>query len=291
MANIRFWALCCVPDVYDGFGAARELDVLCWTLDRGEPMPGDKIIVWQAKGKSKHGRRGIIALGEVIMPPQMLAENEAEYKFWQIPPELDPVMSTQFRVLRLPNIPLWENEHFDLLSNLSVAKARGGTVFNVTPEQWESVLALARNEPVTLLNEPAAGQGFGLTAAERKLIEMHAQAMARTHFKDVLGYQVDDRSLTEAYDLHCTLGDETLFVEVKGTTGSGDSIFLTRNEVELSRRNPKLMALFLVRNIKLVDAGTETTAIGGEFQLVMPWNVDEFNPEALQFQCSIPKLS
>ena len=285
----KYWALCCVPDVYDGKSAVAELDDLCWTLDRGEPMPGDKIILWQSKGALKGGRRGIIALGEVIMQPTSMRESEAEKKFWKGPPEPELAMRTRFRVLRLPTMPIWESDYPELLSNLSVAKARGGTVFNVMPEQWEAVLAIARREPETLLTDVLAGQGFGLTAADRKVVELHAQNMAEAHFHDVLGYEVEDKSLTEAYDLLCTRGDETLLVEVKGTTGAGDTIFLTRNEVALSRRDPKLMVLFIVRNIKLERSKSKVTATGGELQIVRPWNVDQFEYEAIQFQCRVPK--
>jgi hypothetical protein len=285
----KYWALCCVPDAYDARGAMAKLDTLCWTLDRGEPVPGDRIIVWQSKGKLKDGRRGIVGLGEVITPPQVMEESEAERQFWIGQPEIGPALRTRFRVLRLANLPIWENEHFDLLSNLNVARARGGTVFNVTPEQWEAVLAIARNEPETLLTKAAGGQGFGLTAAERKVIELHAQDLAEAFFRYELKYQVENRSMTEAYDLRCTRDGEVLFVEVKGTTGGGDTILLTRNEVALSRRDPKLMALFMVRNIKLVYAGKAVSATGGDSQVVQPWDVDQFEPEPVQFECRVTR--
>ena len=35
-----------------------------------------------------------------------------------------------------PNLPLWLDDHDDTVGRLSVARARGGTVFNVTPEEW-----------------------------------------------------------------------------------------------------------------------------------------------------------
>ena len=285
---IRYWALCCNPDVYDGYGAAKELDQLCWTLDRGAPMPGDKIILWQAKGKAKAGRRGIVALGEVIAPPTETSESGAEATFWRREPESEIALRTRFSVLHLPNIPLWEDEHPNLLSNLSVARARGKMVFHVTRDQWEAVQAIARNEPETLLNEMVSSQGFGLTAAERMAIEQHAMKMAEDYFEG-LNYHVYDCSTTEAYDLHCTKEYETLFVEVKGTTGDGDSIFLTRNEVRLSRKNPNMMALFIVRGISLSHSGVKIIASGGVSQVVKPWDVDKFDPEPIQFQCRVPQ--
>ena len=284
---IKYWGICCNPDTYDGLGAASKLDKLCWTLDRGEPMPGDKIILWQAKGSK--GRRGIIALGEVIAPPSMTEESPEEEEFWQVPSHDDMRLRTQFRVFRLPSVPIWEDEHFDVLSDLNVAKANGGTVFKATADQWESVLAIARNEPETLLNEESSGQGFGLTAAERKVIELHAQGMAKARFEDEFKYSVKIVADSESYDLHCTKGDEVLFVEVKGTTGTGDTIFLTRNEVALSRKTPKLMALVIVRNIKLVKSGAERSATGGEMQIIKPWDVNKFEPKPIQFQCQVPK--
>ncbi len=63
-AAVSYWAFVCHPDRYDGLGAATALDEIAWLLDRGEPKPGDRAIVWQAKGSGEN--RGVVALGEIV---------------------------------------------------------------------------------------------------------------------------------------------------------------------------------------------------------------------------------
>ena len=41
--------------------------------------------------------------------------------------------------------PLWaDGAQKELLSTLSIYRARGGTIFHVTPDQWQAVVAAAR---------------------------------------------------------------------------------------------------------------------------------------------------
>jgi len=43
-----------------------------------------------------------------------------------------------------PKLPIWIGAgHDDLLMDLSVARATGGTVFKITPSQWERILLIA----------------------------------------------------------------------------------------------------------------------------------------------------
>lgn len=289
-SKTRYWALCCQPETYDALRAMEHLDELCWTLDRGDPQPGDKIIVWQSKGQ--RGRRGVIGLGEVIDKPMMREESVAEQAFWLTPAPSGQEFRTKFRVLRYPGLPLWESDHLELLSNLSVARARDGTVFNVTPNQWAQILDLAERtasfEPA-LVKQTATGQGYGLTAAERRAVEFHAQKLAEDHFL-ASGYDVKDVSRNSSYDLHCTRADELLHVEVKGTTGGGDTFFLTRNEVELAKRYPLNAALFFVRNIRLRRTDAGPIAEGGEPLVLNPWKIHEGALIPVQYEFRLPNV-
>src|SRR5262249_55265705 len=160
-----------------------------------------------------------------------------------------------------------------LLEDLAVARARGGTVFTLENDQWNAILAFAGDEEraaFALRKQNASGQGFGLTLAERADVERYAQRMAEDHFLHQ-GYDVTDVSRTSPYDLHCFRDGDELRVEVKGTTGRGETVFLTRNEVEHCRRFPSCVALYVVRNIKLERSGRDVTAHGGDAVVFDPW--------------------
>jgi hypothetical protein len=288
-AKLRYWAVCCQPETYDGRRALENLDEMCWSLDRGDPQPGDKIVVWQAKGQ--RGRRGVIGLGEVTEKPAVREETPQEQTFYLNGTSQKLDNRTKFRVLRHPGLPLWESDHPELLSNLSVAKARGGTVFNVTASQWAQLLELAQRngavEPATV-KQKVTGQGFGLTAAERTAVERHAQALAENYFLE-RRYQVTDVSRTSSYDLHCVRDDQVLHVEVKGTTGGGDTFFLTANEVELAKKYPQLAALVFVKNIRLRRDDGVPTAEGGERVVLQPWEIDQGTLTPIQFDYRLPE--
>ena len=72
---------------------------------------------------------------------------------------------------------------------------------------------------------------------------------AKKYFRSK-GYDVEDRSKGNPYDLQCTKTNERLNVEVKGTQTDGRSIILTSGEVEFARRNKAQIALFVLHSIK-----------------------------------------
>lgn len=289
-AETRYWALACDPEVYDAVSALRLLDTLCWTLNRGDPKVGDRIILWQAKGKGLD--RGIIAIGQILIDPTIMSETEAERQFWRKPAPMEAARRTKFFVYRMSNLPLWERDHPDVLSNLAVARAHGGTVFSLEPGQWHAIMALAgvRQEPILPSVDLNLGQGYGLTPAERKVVERHAQKLAEDHFiRD--GFEVCDVSKSKPFDLHCTRLREALRVEVKGTTGAGESVFLTRNEVEHARQFSTEMVLFIVSHINLDRSGDTPIANGGDIAIYRPWDVNQGELVAIQYEYRLPRSS
>jgi len=280
----RYWSLLCNPDRFAGLEAVSALDELVWTVDRGAPQPGDRILVWQAKGSGD--RRGVIALGEVTAGLAVLPSPPEENRFWR-GPIIGPSERIRFRVLPSPGLPLWEDGNTPWLSDLAVARARGGNIFTVEPEQWHAVLELATEGRGTLAQivRPSRGQGFSLNPAARRAVELHAQAMAEDYFLG-LGYEVDDVSPDHPYDLHCTDAVEELHVEVKGTTGEGGSVFLTRNEVEHARQNRERMVLVIVHHIELDSRETTPVAFGGDMRVIRPWDVDQGSLSPVQYQHS-----
>jgi hypothetical protein len=64
-----------------------------------------------------------------------------------------------------PGLPIWEDENATLLSNLAVARARGGMVFTLQPEHWNAIVRLVRGVSPTdgpAATLPTGGQGIGL---------------------------------------------------------------------------------------------------------------------------------
>lgn len=131
---------------------------------------------------------------------------------------------------------------------------------------------VAESEEVRDVEFTARGRSWGdrLTAAQRKAIERQAVSAAIEYFAND-GWDVDDVGLHEAYDLHCTYGRRTLYVEVKGSTGPLASIALTHGEVDHARRHRPATALFVMHGIKLDGTATKPRTRPGEVHLERPW--------------------
>jgi len=157
----------------------------------------------------------------------------------------------------------------------SVYALRPANVPAVTVEQEVAIavqLADAAASP-----KRAGGQGFGLTAAERKAVEQRAVDVATEHLRTIGWEQITDVGATQSYDLDCSRGEQKLYVEVKGSTSAGGSVILTKNEVEFHRKNYPNNALAVVSGISLDKE--LVLATGGELHWVAPWSLA---PEDLQ---------
>jgi len=60
----RYWALLANPEKYRIEAVVRALDEDTWVLPTGTPNPGDRLVVWKAKGATAN--RGVVALAEVL---------------------------------------------------------------------------------------------------------------------------------------------------------------------------------------------------------------------------------
>jgi hypothetical protein len=144
--------------------------------------------------------------------------------------------------------------------------------------------AAGRSIPET---RPAAatrsGQGFLLSAVERRLIERHSVVMATDHFEGQ-GWKVEDVGAKESYDLRLTRADEKLHVEVKGTTSLGQAVVLTRAEVEAQRELAPHNALVVVHSIRLNRSGEEVVAEGGVLHCTSPWTIEQPDLTAISYR-------
>lgn len=151
----------------------------------------------------------------------------------------------------------------------------------VSPEvaaSLEAVNAIAR--PLSR----GRGQGYGLTAEERKSVELQAMSVARISLEG-MGYDVEDVSASQSFDLKATRGEEELVVEVKGTTGRAADILLTAAEVALHQSVYPNNALLVVSEINLDRSGKKPRASGGTLRQIQPWRIeaDALTPSAYRY--------
>lgn len=129
-------------------------------------------------------------------------------------------------------------------------------------------------------------QGQGLNAAERKVVEVQAMTLAIDYLR-AQGYECKDTSASESFDVLATKSGTSIKVEVKGTTSDlCDSIMMTRNEVDLHRREKGLTGLLIVSKIRLVREERGPSASGGEVEGLMHWDIDEWVADPIAFQVS-----
>jgi hypothetical protein len=83
-------------------------------------------------------------------------------------------------------------------------------------------------------------------------------------------------------------GDETIYVEVKGTTTTGQSIILTRNEVAHHQANYPNSCLILVSGILMLTASPEPTCTGGTVQVWHSWKIEDSRLSVLAYEYSVP---
>lgn len=297
--NVRrnYWALVANTKRYDIEGAIAELDEDTWTVGRSNVRTGDRVLIWKAKGRSKH--RGIVALGEVLSDPVSRTPPPASRKYCI---DVKLITNAARRVIIEyvvpPNAPLWlEDDKSGLLRTLSVARATGGTVFTISSEQWQKLVALLggwrsgeRSTSDAAVeaagNTRAKSQGFQVDSAVRRVVEEHAMKLAEAYFASLFD---SVKRKGKPYDLCCTKKDSVFYVEVKGTQTEGTEILLTPNEVEFANKHRGEMGLFLVANINVSEKHGKVVASGGVTHFEPNWVIDERRLSPLGYTYSLPE--
>lgn len=143
-------------------------------------------------------------------------------------------------------------------------------------------LGLPIAEPTN--RKTSSSQGFGLTAKERKAVELRAMELAYDLYTHD-GWQLVDTSLSRPYDYLATKGSETLYIEVKGTTGNCNAVVLTHREVQNAKLNPDTSVLIVASDIVLDRSQKTPIATGGIISIHFhPWKIEETQLEPLQFR-------
>lgn len=125
------------------------------------------------------------------------------------------------------------------------------------------------------ITDPKAGvsngrQGYGLTPPERRAVELRAMDITRAHLED-LGYKVTDTSASNSFDFLAESTNQTIKVEVKGSTSVDvDAILMTSNEVALHTREAGHTALAIVSGIVIVRSDDDIRCVGGTLEFHLP---------------------
>ena len=137
-----------------------------------------------------------------------------------------------------------------------------------------------------MVRERGKGQGPGLSATERALVERRAMEVATRYFQKN-GWTVEDVSAASPYDLLCWHESRMpRRVEVKGATGGASAVILTRNEVLAARADPEAATLAIVHGIMLDRRRAKAT--GGILRIINPWKLDDVALRPIAYRYEVP---
>lgn len=142
--------------------------------------------------------------------------------------------------------------------------------------------------PETVIQRIGQRQGFQSSLAARRAIEIRAMTLA-TELLVSQGWQVEDVSTVQSYDLQIRRGADVGYVEVKGTTGAGGEVQITAAEVEFARAHQSNMRLIIVSGIKLIlDESGDATATGGNIRSIERWAPKRVDLKPISFFYVVP---
>lgn len=157
---------------------------------------------------------------------------------------------------------------------------------------WRPQAALSASRPTLFRidrQNRQRGQGFIADSKVRKAVELRAMALAKEWYGE-LGFTVEDTSKNRPYDLRCTRDADVRRVEVKGTMGGGDHVWLTRGEVSAAEETNTITDLFIVSNLSVERTEESAIVSGGDIDVILGWLPSRDDLTALQFEYRVPRL-
>ncbi|WP_243295910.1 protein NO VEIN domain-containing protein [Geothrix mesophila] len=141
-----------------------------------------------------------------------------------------------------------------------------------------------------ILGKPSKGKGFapGLSSAQKKAVENRAMEVAKKALEEE-GWEVEDTSLGNPFDLLARRSDVEMHVEVKGTCTTGEKVVLTRGEVKHHNKTTAVSALYVVSAIKLGGTKEAPVANDGTLRIIRPWAIDPAGLESLAYEYTVPR--
>jgi ribosomal protein L37AE/L43A len=132
------------------------------------------------------------------------------------------------------------------------------------------------------------GQGFGLSAEQRRAVELRAMSVVEDMYI-AEGWAMKDTSATQPFDFLATRGNQKRYIEVKGTSGLGESVMLTHSEVDHAHKYPADTALVVVVGIVLTQAAGKWRGDGGRISNRLdPWTPEPERLFATEYRYSVP---
>ena len=171
---------------------------------------------------------------------------------------------------------------FPVIANGEDSEPARPTGFDPQPRHPGRILDTTQSES----SANRGGQGLGLSAPEKRAVERRAVEAAIEYFESTGWENVQDVGDFASYDLTMVRDGEVHIVEVKGTTGPGSSIILTRNEVQVHKDYHPNNALIVVSNI-ILNRVDPPHATGGRVNVIQPWGIDETLLTATTFRYQI----
>ena len=173
-----------------------------------------------------------------------------------------------------------------LLGQLYRAEELGRAPDTTPPEVKEAKDAAEQAAKPLRKRVGEGSQGFGLTHAERVLVEWHAMTMAEAWLASNGFAAVRDVSATHSCDFLAERDGKEHVIEVKGTTAGPGKILLTANEVELHRVSHPHNVLIVVHGIELQEARSK--AYGGKVAAYMHWEIAEEALTPISYVYALP---
>lgn len=131
------------------------------------------------------------------------------------------------------------------------------------------------------------GQGRQMDAVKREVVERYGMEKCRAYYER-LGFALLDTSKTRPFDFEARRGDALRRIEVKGTTGTLDTVVVTSGEVQSARLDGVPTDLVVVHSIRLRECGVGTyEAFGGVMQVVRDWIPEEERLRPTQYEYSV----
>ena len=150
----NYWALAARPDKYRILEAINNLPIDWWRTKNKPISLGDQMVIWQYRDSEQ--RRGVVALGEIVAGPKIRADGDNPYHIDPNHLERDAQVERVGVHYTPLSEPMWVGGPQDeLVTSLSVSRAHGGTVFRVTPDQWNAIVS-ARGHDADLDTEKSA---------------------------------------------------------------------------------------------------------------------------------------
>lgn len=143
-------------------------------------------------------------------------------------------------------------------------------------------IAEAHPEDLANIEKEKAG-GFQSDPAIRRAIEQHSMKCALRYLNRMGFTQIQDKSKSKPFDFECYRNGRKHYVEVKGTQTIGESVILTRNEVNHLRTHSDSSLLILVRNVEVKAKGKNVSASGGDILRRDPFRILDSKLTASQY--------